>query len=98
MERAIPASKYSEKVVNSACLEITTGHTLTDACEKHGANRATFYRWLDAQSELRDAYARGVIDALSPTETHLNKRELPLPPAAPSNLGKPARHHIRLQW
>jgi hypothetical protein len=52
-------SSYSEAVANEICQRMTTGQGLLRICaDDHMPDRATVYRWLDANEGFRDRYVR----------------------------------------
>jgi hypothetical protein len=52
-------SSYSEAVANEICQRMTTGQGLLRICaDDHMPDRATVYRWLEANEGFRDRYVR----------------------------------------
>ena len=52
-------SSYSEAVASEICQRMTTGQGLLRICaDGHMPDRATVYRWLDANESFRDRYVR----------------------------------------
>jgi hypothetical protein len=52
-------SSYTRETAATICARLSRGETLTAICEEPGMpDHSTVYRWLEAQSEFREEYAR----------------------------------------
>lgn len=52
-------TKYSKKLVNEICEELSTGkNSVADVCLKLGITTSTFYHWKSTKSEFSDAIER----------------------------------------
>lgn len=57
---AVPRRTIPDTVVDSILVAVSNGTPLLTACEQAGIGRTSFYRWLDTDPALVNAYARAV--------------------------------------
>jgi transposase-like protein len=62
--------------ISAVLMSVSLGVTITEACEKAGIGRKTFYRWKDADPKNEARYKEAVAESISGVESALREKAI----------------------